>query len=326
MKRIFLPVALLLCAVACAPAPTENGNANANMNANTSNMNAANSNMGSTAAWTNDDVINNEKKAWDMIKSKDYANFDAALDPTFINVTPAGVRDKAATVAEIKTFDLTDVTLSDFKVVKLDNDAAVVAYTVSMKGKVNGKDIPANAPAERHGTAKVWKGGKWLAVFHQVTPSIPIPPPAPASAATNANSANSNSAAAAASPATLTLTSDAEANEKVIWDAFEKKNVAGFEGALTDDAFEVEPENTYDKAGSVQGIKQMLSAGPLKATLGDFKTVTLDGDAKIVTYTVKSAMKGFPPEGQRHSTVWINRGGKWMAAYHQGTTIMKGAM
>jgi hypothetical protein len=117
-----------------------------------------------------------------------------------------------------------------------------------------------------------------------------------------------------------------EANEKAIWDAFEKKNVAGFESALIDDAVEVEPEGMFDKKGSVEVVTQMVNAGPFKATMSDFKTVTLDADAKVVTYTVKSAMKGFPAAGQRHSTVWVNRGGKWMAAYHQGTTVMKGAM
>jgi hypothetical protein len=331
MKRILLPLAFVACAAACAPAPSNTANTNANM----SNMNAANTNMGA-ATWTNDDVITNEKQAWDAIKSKD-PNFGAMLADNFINVTPTGVLDKAGTVAEVKTFDLTDVSLSDFKVVKLDNDAAVVAYTVKLKGKVGGKDIPANAPGERHGTAKVWRGGKWLAVFHQVTPIEPAPPmPAPTKSAANANSANANSANAngasarnsngagdVGGSATLATTADVEANEKLVWDAFEKKNIAGFESILADDAFEVEPEATYDKAASVSMMKQMVNAAPMKGTLSDFKTVTLDDDAKIATYVAKSSSKGFPPSGMRHSTVWINRGGKWMAAYHQGTTIMQ---
>jgi hypothetical protein len=305
-----------------------------------SNMNAANSNMTSAAAWTNDDVIANERQAWDWIKTKNSDAFTAALDDNFINVTPTGVRTKAETVAEVKTFDLTDVTLSDFKVIKVDKDAAVVAYTVSMKGSVGGKQIPANAPAERHGTAKVWRGGKWLAVYHQVSPVEPPMTPAGGGAnantanantananKANANSANSNGAATAASPAVLTPTADAEANEKMIWDAFEKKNVSGFEGVLTDDNLEVEPDGVYDRAASVESVRQMINAGAFKgATLSDFKTVSLDEDAKVVTYVAKTNSQGSPPAGMRHSTVWVNRGGKWMVAYHQGTTIMKGGM
>jgi hypothetical protein len=342
MKRIYLCAALLLFgAAACAPAPTDNANSNANM----SNMNAANSNTMAATAWTNDDVISNEKKAWDAIKTKDYAAFDAMLDTNFIDVTRTGVLDKAGTLAEVKTFALTDVTLSDFKVIKLDNDAAVVVYTVALKGSVNGKPIPANAPSERHATAKVWRGGKWLAVYHQETPSIPIPPPVNAGAAANSNGANAknantadslkntnavgaknanNAATTAASPAMLTTTADAEANEKMVWDAFDKKNISGFEGVLTDDSLEVEDNGIYTKAASVDMIRKMLDSASFKSTLSDFKTVTLDDDAKVVTYVAKSNYKGAPPLGVRHSTVWVNRGGKWMVAYHQGTTITHG--
>jgi hypothetical protein len=157
------------------------------------------------------------------------------------------------------------------------------------------------------------------------------PPASANSNSANANHAgnanNSNGAATtAAGNGPLATTADAEANEKLVWDAFDKKNVDGFAGVLTEDSLEVEPDGVYTKTASVEMIRQMVNAGGFKGTLSDFKTVTLDADAKIVTYTVKSVAKGFPAMGQRHSTVWINRGGKWMAAYHQGTTIMKGAM
>jgi hypothetical protein len=29
------------------------------------------------------------------------------------------------------------------------------------------------------------------------------------------------------------------------------------------------------------------------------------------------------PDGERQSTIWVNRGGKWLAVFHQGTTIVK---
>lgn len=330
MKRIYLCAALLVGAAACAPAPTDNANSNANV----SNMNAANSNTASAATWTDDDVIANERQAWDWIKAKNSDALAAALDDTFIEVTPGGVSTKAETVAEVKTFALTDVTLSDFKVIKLDDAAAVVAYTVSMKGSVGGKPIPATAPAERHATAKVWRGGKWLAVYHQLSPVAASM--MPAGGAANANAANANTAGGskntntaattAASPAVLTPTADAEANEKMIWDAFEKKNIDGFASVLSEDTLEVEPDGVYTKTTSVDAMRKMSSAGTFAGTLSDFKTVALGEGSKVVTYVVKSNSKGFPPTGMRHSTVWVNRGGKWMAAYHQGTTIMNRGM
>lgn len=325
MKRMLLPAALLLCAAAaCEPAPSTNTTNAGNMNA--ANINAANSNTTAAAAWTNDDIINGDKQAWDLIKAKDYAAFESLLDDNFIDVTPAKVNNKAETVAAIKTFDLTDVGLSDFKVVKLDNDAAVVTYTVRLKGSVGGKPIPANAPAERHSTAKVLRNGKWLAVYHQETVSEPSMPPPPPSSASNANSANTNSATTNATPATLATTADVVADERMIWDAFQKKNLAGFESALTDDALEVEADGVYDKAMSVNTMRQMLNSGVFMATLTDSKTVKLDDDATVLTYIAHSPLKGFPTQGQRHSTVWVKRGGKWMAAFHQGTTITKAAM
>jgi hypothetical protein len=325
MKRMLLPAALLLCAAAaCEPAPSTNtANTNAPANMNAANVNAANSNTMSAAAWTNDDIINGDKKAWDLIKSKDYATFESLLDDHFIDVTPAKVNNKAETVADIKTFDLTDVSLSDFKVVKLDNDAAVVTYTVSLKGSVGGKPIPANAPAERHSTAKILRGGKWLAVYHQDTPIMPPPPPPAASPASNANSANMNSAATTtASP--MTTTSDVEANERAVWDALKRKDWNAFASFLADDAVEIEPDGVYDKTGSVKGVQGF----PFPTTsLSDFMTTPLDDDAKIVTYTVKGTGPDKKPFSQRHSTVWVNRGGKWLAMFHQGgTPITKSAM
>lgn len=67
----------------------------------------------------------------------------------------------------------------------------------------------------------------------------------------------------------------------------------------------------------------MLAALLLGASLSDFKEVKFDNDATLVTYLVKATAKGFDPDGERHSTIWVNRGGKWLAAFHQGTPVMK---
>jgi hypothetical protein len=324
MKRIYLCAALLLFgAAACAPVTNDNANSNANM----SNMNAANSNMMSAASWTNDDVIAGDKKAWDLIKAKDYDAFAAGLDEKFIDVTPEGIMDKAATVAFVKTLNLTEATLSDFKVVKLDKDAAVVTYTVHDKGTVGGKPIPADSPGMRHSTAKVWRGGKWVAVFHQstlITPSIPIPPPVTASAnanSANANAANSNGAATSASPATASA--DVEANEKAVWDALKRKDWDAFASFLAEDQIEVEGGGVYDKAGTVKSVKGFNFA---PVVTSDFKTTVIDEDAKIVTYTVKGTGPDKKPFTERASSIWVNRNGKWIAVFHQGTTAAKPAM
>jgi len=54
-----------------------------------------------------------------------------------------------------------------------------------------------------------------------------------------------------------------------------------------------------------------------KADLSDWKTLKFDNDASLVTYKVKTP--GMKPDTEYHSTIWINRDGKWQALFHMGT-------
>ena len=310
MNKLLLPAALLLllCAAACAPAPTNVANTNANTNA--ANTNAANANSASAATWTDADMIAGDRAAWDAIKRKDWAAFTDMLAPEFVDVTTDGDLDKDGTVAYVKKFDLTEATLSDFKVVKIDNDAAVTVYTVASKGTIDGKPIPADSKMY-HSTVRVLRGGKWLALFHQGTPSIPIPPPAPAASASPAASA---AASPAASPAATTA--DAEANEKLVWEALKRKDWNAFAGYLAEDQLEVGGSGVNTKAQSVKGVQAWDFSD---SVLSGFKTVPIDADAKMVIYTIKGTGPDKKPFTERSSSVWANRGGKWLAVFHQGT-------
>ena len=315
-RRFLLPAALLLLCAACTTAPTNTSNTNA-ANSNAANSNAANSNTRAAAAWTNEDVIAHDRAAWDAIKRKDSAAFSDMLAPEFVDVTPEGIFDKAGTVNGVKSYDLTDVTLGDFKVIKIDDDAAIVTYTVSLKGSDGGKPIPADNKAY-HSTAKVWRGGKWLAVYHQSSPQMP-PPPTPASAATSPSPA-ATAATAASTPAATTA--DAEANEKLVWDALKRKDWNAFAGYLADDQLEVWGAGVNNKAQTVEGVKAVDFSD---FTLSDFKTVPLDADAKLVTYTVKGTGPDKKPFTEYSASVWASRGGRWLALFHQGTPVAPAA-
>lgn len=310
MKRMLLPsAALLLCAAAaCTTAPTNTTNT---ANTNAANANAANSNTRAAATWTNDDVIAHDRAAWDAIKRKDSAAFSDMLAPEFIDVTPEGVFDKAGTVEAVKAFDLTDVTLGDFKVLKIDDAAAVVTYTVSLKGSDGGRPFPADNKAYAS-TAKVWRGGKWHAVYHQSSPVMPAPP-TPASAASSPSPAAS-AATAASTPAATSA--DAEANEKLVWDALKRKDWNAFASFLAEDQLEVWGTGVNTKAQSVEGVKAVDFSD---FTLSNFKTVPLDADAKLVTYTVKGTGPDRKPFTEYGSSIWASRGGRWLAVFHQGT-------
>lgn len=312
MKRMFLLGALLLFAAACAqnPEPTNAPGSNANASASATPM--------AQATVSDADITAKEKAAWDAIKNKNYDGFAAMLADDQIDVEEDGVYDKAGTVKGVKDLALTEISFSDWKVTRVDKDAVVVSYTASVKGSMNGKPIPPNA-SRRESTAWLNRGGMWMAVYHQGTGIEQMPAPAgsptPSKAATPAAKSSASPAAA-----TIVTSADVEANEKAIWDAFKQKNYDGFASAIADDATEVEPNGVFDKAGSVNGVKMFDATG---STLSDFKVLKFDADASLVTYMVKGPAKFFGPEGERHSTIWANRNGKWQAVFHQGTRAVK---
>lgn len=123
-------------------------------------------------------------------------------------------------------------------------------------------------------------------------------------------------------PQTAASVADADliAKEKQVWDALKRKDYDAFARFLAEDQVEVEPTGVYDKAGTVSGVKQ-IDFGDV--TLSDFKVVRLSKDAAVVTYLVKGDAPALGAEGGRHSTVWVNRGGKWLAVFHQGTPATK---
>lgn len=312
MKRIILLAALLLAASGCATtteapsnnAPTQPTNTNANT---TATPKAATTNAADS------EVAVKEREIWDNIRKKDAAAFGAMLADDFVYVSSDGVHNKAATVEGVKQIDATDITFSDWKTVMLDKDAMVVTYTINMKGKSGGQPIPPTPI--RAGSVWVNRGGKWVGVFHQDTEVEPPPPDMAGSkpAATTAAATPATEAKPAEAPA-----DDPIAREKQVFDAIKKKDYDRFASFLAEDQIEVFAWGVNDKAGSVKGVQAVdLSKG----TLSDFKTVKVNDAAVIVTYMSKGPTPPFTKEGERSSTVWVNRGGKWLAAYHQGTNI-----
>jgi len=302
MKKILALVCLVVLAAACTMQPSGNKDmtANANGNANKSDMKTA-------AAPSEADITAKEKAAWDAFRKKDADALGKLVTSDYLEVTDMGVADKATAIAGMKDFDVSDVTFADWKLTTIDKDAVIVTYTVTVKGKYKGADFPPGPYRET--SAYVNRNGDWLAIYYQETlTKTGPPPPMP------------KETPKAASPAgTPGQTGpDTVANEKLVWDAFKAKNYDAFASYLADDAMEIEADGVYDKAGSVKSV-QMFDAS--KAELSDWKTLKFDDDASVVTYVVR--MPGFPVE--YHSTIWVNRNGKWVALFHQGTPAQQPA-
>jgi hypothetical protein len=316
MKRLLVLAALVAPLWGCAQpaeAPANVSAPTANANANTTAAPAA-----PTAAGVSEAAItDHEKQIWDALKRKDYDAFGQMLASDFTYVSSDGIYDKAGTVQDVKEYNPTEQTLSNWKFVPIDDDAAIVAYEVLAKGTSDGKPLP-GTPLR---SSSVWvkRDNKWVAVFHQDCPVMKMPenpPPGPAknaNANTNAANANANTAATETAEA-----ADPIEKEKRVWEELKRKDYNAFASDLADNSIEVWPEGVYDRSGSIEGVKQVDFT---KMTLSNFKEVKIDKDASVVTYLVTEADK----KESRHSTVWVKRGAKWFALLHHGTPVMKAA-
>ena len=151
----------------------------------------------------------------------------------------------------------------------------------------------------------------------------PMPPAKEGAAKANTNKNANTAATASTSPAAApvpTSGADAEANEKIVWDLFRSKNYEGFASLLAPDFLEVEPDKVYTKTEAVKGVSEFDAS---KVVLSDWQVVQFDDDASLVTYVAK--FPGGPGNGERHSTIWAKRDGKWLAVLHHGGTQVEKA-
>lgn len=297
MKKILALVSLLILAAACATQPS--GNKDMPANANNANKPVETKSAGPASEA---DIITKEKAAWDAFRKKDGDALGKLMAPEYIEVVDVGVQDKAASIAGIKDFDVTDVTFAEWKMLPVDKDAVIITYTVTVKGTYKGQAIPTGP--YREASAYVNRNGEWLAIYYQETLSRP---PMAASPAAKGSPKAVSPAATPGEPGP-----DAVANDKLVWDAFKARNYDAFASYLANDFVEIETDGVYDKAGSVKGVQTFDAS---KAELSDWKTLKFDDDASLVTYVAK--VPGFPTS--YHSSIWVNRNGKWQGLFHMGT-------
>ena len=304
MKKILALVSfLVVVAAACTNMPTDNTSTNSNANTTVSKPSAPPSEA---------DMIVKEKAAWDALKTKDYVAFGNLLASDYIEVNDEGVFDKAGIIADVKDFNVTDVTFSDWKMLPVDNDAVILTYSLNVTGSFKGTTVPPGP--YRAAAAWVNRDGKWLGFYYQQTLVKTMPPPPPPSPAASKPEEKAASPAAKA-PETG---SDPIANEKIVWDLFKTKSFDTF-ATLLDPAFmELEATGAYDKAAAVKGLEEM-DASVFEQS--DWKAAKLDNDAALVTYLVTPKNPKWDTE--RHTSIWANRSGKWVALLHMGTPIAK---
>ena len=125
-----------------------------------------------------------------------------------------------------------------------------------------------------------------------------------------------------AEPAAPPSEAEMEAQERAAWDTLKNKDWVAFADMRASEYTEITAEGVHDKASVLASVKDV---NVTDVTLSDWKSLPIDKDAFIATYTVSrtGTFKGFPIPSSpfRASTGWARRDGKWVALYHQETAV-----
>lgn len=108
-----------------------------------------------------------ENETWSLIQRKDLDGFAGYLAEEFYDIFPDGQeRAKAELLEFLKTAELKEFHLSNFRVTLLNQDAAVVTYFVDARAEIQGNEISMNNSVTS-GWAR--RDGRWLNVFAVAT-------------------------------------------------------------------------------------------------------------------------------------------------------------
>ena len=302
MKKLVVFVFVLLIAGACAVPPT-----NQSVATNTSPSPAV-------GPLTEADAIARERAMWDSLKAKDLVAFEKMLATDYHEVLPSGLNDRAGTLTEVKDLEITDVTFSGWRLIPLDKDAALIIYNATIKGTFKGQAFPEGPYRSTSGWVN--RDGKWQTFFYQETLTQTAPPTTPSPAASPAVTTATPGASPAASATVTALPADPIEREKMIWDLLKRRDYDAFALHLDPGQVEVEPDGVMDKTATLNAVRSFDAS---KAEVSDFKTIKVTPNIDLVTYLV--TIPAPTPDKHFATTIWVNRGSKWLALFHQGTAM-----
>ena len=306
MKKLVVLVFALFVAGACAVPPTNQSVA----------TNSSPSPAG--APLTEAEAIARERALWDTLKAKDHAAFEKMLATDYLEVLPDGVNDKASTLTEVKDLEISDLTFSEWRMIPLDKDAALLIYNATIKGTFKGQAFPEGP--YRIASGWVNRAGTWQAFYFQETLAQTPPATTPSPAVSPTLGSTTPSASPAASATVTTTPADPVEREKMIWDLLKRRDYDAFASHLDPGQVEVEPAGVMDKPATLNAVRSFDAS---KAELTDFKTIKVNPNTDLVTYLV--TIPGPPEDKHFATTIWVNRGGKWSALFHQGTAMRAAA-
>lgn len=104
----------------------------------------------------------------DAFKNGDPAPIKALMTEDHLTVTSwGGVQTREEALKTLPELKLKEYTPGKMKITVLGPDAALVTYSLAMKGTFKGKEMPAKSSV-----SAVWvrKSGKWIEAYYQETP------------------------------------------------------------------------------------------------------------------------------------------------------------
>jgi len=117
----------------------------------------------STAAPTDDALMEKEKAAWQAFKDKKPDDFKKLVSANLVAVYAEGMSDMQKELADMQKWDMKSFAISDYKVTSDAPGTVVTTYKVAVEGTYDGKD-----QSGTYNAASVWKKqkGEWQAIFH----------------------------------------------------------------------------------------------------------------------------------------------------------------
>ena len=117
----------------------------------------------STAAPTDDALMEKEKAAWQAFKDKKPDDFKKLVSANVVAVYAEGMSDMQKELADMQKWDMKSFAISDYKVTSDAPGTVVTTYKVAIEGTYDGKD-----QSGTYNAASVWKKqkGEWQAIFH----------------------------------------------------------------------------------------------------------------------------------------------------------------
>lgn len=119
----------------------------------------------SEAASVEEELVSKEKRTWELYKNRDVKALAELTSEDFYDIYPAGeVVDKKRYLQDVLEIEVKDYSLSDFKVIMLNEAAAVVVYKAKTRALVKGRELKSEV-AVTSGWAR--RDGRWLNVFYR---------------------------------------------------------------------------------------------------------------------------------------------------------------